>query len=303
MTVCSAPLPAFAVKSTVQANQEPDMSATRKRKRLAPGFALRFSLSLTQKMAASSRRSDQGLTLIEGLVAIVVVAITLVSITPPIFWATGTRVQNRRAEQALQLAQGEIDRVRTLMDQRKDDGQSIPEGERQAILDLLPPIPVSATNFRGTGATSVPAPTAAKDGNVVTVNPRCTNRDDGKSPTSVNQYVQINTDPNPENPDDCKANFLIQTFRSAGLNSSGAVTPAGEIPEGFVMGVRVYSFVAKDNIGNLKTEQASLKGTNGLGNQTTRPLAVQYSTIVRSNASKNLDIYRKLCPTAGSGEC
>ena len=264
------------------------MSIAPAKKRLAPGFALRFSLSLTQKMA-SSQRSDQGLTLIEGLVAIVVVAITLVSITPPIFWATGTRVQNRRAEQSLQLAQGEIDRVRTLIDQG------------QATIDLLPPS-TGAQNLRSTG---VAAPTSAKDANVVTVNPRCANRDDGKSPNSVARYVQVNTDPNPEDPSDCRANFLIQTFRSIGLDGTGADTPAGVVPEGFVMGVRVYSIVAEPNLraGKGLSEQASLKGTNGLGNQLTRPLAVQYSTIVRSNASKNLDIYRKLCPTAGSGEC
>ena len=269
------------------------MSIAPAKKRLAPGFALRFSLSLTQKMA-SSQRSDQGLTLIEGLVAIVVVAITLVSITPPIFWATGTRVQNRRAEQSLQLAQGEIDRVRTLIDQGQNDPSLLP--------------PAAGAILRGTGAVGVSAPSTAKPG-IVTVNPGCpsANRDNGSQPT-LNQYIQINTDSNPENPSDCNPNFLMQTFRSTGFDGNGAAIPVGDVttpPEGFVMGVRVYSIVAEPNLIGRKAEttQASLKGTNGLGNQLTRPLAVQYSTIVRSNASKNLDIYRKLCPTAGSGEC
>ena len=270
------------------------MSVIPTKKRLAPGFVLRFSLSLTQKIAASRQGSDQGLTLIEGLVAIVVVSVTLVSITPPIFWATGTRVQNRRAEQALQLAQGEIDRVRTLVDQDRATGELLP--------------PVSAANFRGTGSTSVPAPTVRKDSNVVTVNPRCANKDDGKSPINVNQYTRIVTDPIPGSPNDCEPNFLMQTFRSAGLDANGAAIPTTDTttrPEGFVMGVRVYSFVAEENLKNktAKTEQASLKGTNGLGNQLTRPLAVQYSTIVRSSSGKNLDLYRKLCKTAGAGEC
>ena len=265
------------------------MSVIPTKKRLAPGFVLRFSLSLTQKIAASRQGSDQGLTLIEGLVAIVVVSVTLVSITPPIFWATGTRVQNRRAEQALQLAQGEIDRVRTLVDQDRATGELLP--------------PVSAANFRGTGSTSVPAPTVRKDSNVVTVNPRCANKDDGKSPSNVNQYTRIVTDPVPGSPNNCEPNFLMQTFRSAGLNGNGNPVTGSAIPEGFVMGVRVYSFVAEKNVGTLNTEQASLKGTNGLGNQLTRPLAVQYSTIVRSSSGKNLDLYRKLCKTAGAGEC
>ena len=270
------------------------MSVTPTKKRFAPGFALRFSLSLTQKMAASSRRSDQGLTLIEGLVAIVVVSITLVSITPPIFWATGTRVQNRRAEQALQLAQGEIDRVRTIVDQG------------QATRALLPP-PVAGAILRGEGAVSVPAPSTPKAG-IVTVNPGCptANRYDG-SQQEVSQYIQINTDPNPGNSSDCSPNFLMQTFRSTGLDGNGnPITDSTTIPEGFVMGVRVYSIVAEPNLIGSKAEttQASLKGTNGLGNQLTRPLAVQYSTIVRSNASKNLNLYRKLCSdTTGKGQC
>jgi len=235
-------------------------------------------------MAASSRHPDRGLTLIEGLVAIVIVSVTLVSITPPIFWATGTRVQNRRAEQALQLAQGEIDRVRTLVDQG------------QATIDLLPP-DAGTNNIRA--ANSVPAPKTA--GNITSVNPKCTRLDTVKP--DIDKYTQVNTDPNPENPNDCKANFLIQTFRSTGFDENGIVPAGTTAPAGFVMGVRVYSIVAERNVGKLLTEQASLKGTNGLGNQLTRPLAVQYSTIVRSNASKNLDIYRKLCPSSGAGGC
>ena len=270
------------------------MSVTPTNKRLTPGFVLRFSLSLTQRMAAPNRHPDRGLTLIEGLVAIIIVSITLVSITPPIFWATGTRVQNRRAEQALQLAQGEIDRVRTIVDQGK------------ATIDLLPP-DTGETNLR---SAVVPAPSSAKDSNIVSVNPNCTNRDDGKSPggglkAGVGKYVRVNTDPNPENPNDCNPNFLIQTFRSTGLDKDGNVPATGVVPEGFVMGVRVYSFVAKNNLEATRglTEQASLKGNNGLGNQLTRPLAVQYSTIVRSSASQNLTIYRRLCPSPGAGEC
>ncbi len=265
------------------------MSVTPTNKRLTPGFVLRFSLSLTQRMAAPNRHPDRGLTLIEGLVAIVIVSITLVSITPPIFWATGTRVQNRRAEQALQLAQGEIDRVRTIVDQGK------------ATIDLLPPS-IGATRLR---SATVVAPTTPKDGNVISVNPQCTNKDDGKAPDSVQKYLQVNTDPNPENSKDCKANFLIQTFRSTGLDKDGIAPATGVVPDGFVMGVRVYSIVAESNLkaGKGLTEQASLKGNNGLGNQLTRPLAVQYSTIVRSNASQNLTIYRRLCPSPGAGEC
>ena len=101
-------------------------------------------------------RHSSGFTLIESLVAMIVISITLVAIVPPIFWATGTRVQNRRAEQALAIAQGEIDRVRTQVERGISViPNSIPKDEPTNYL------PQSA------GATSVfatyegPAPTAA----------------------------------------------------------------------------------------------------------------------------------------------
>jgi hypothetical protein len=64
------------------------------------------------------------------------------------------------------------------------------------------------------------------------------------------------------------------------------------------MGVRVYAFAASQNLdnGQLQTQPASLRLTSGLGGQTTRPLAVQYSTIVRSNSGDGVDLYRQLCP-------
>ncbi len=69
---------------------------------------------LLHKLA--TKNLQQGFTIIESLMAIIVVTILLVGITPPIFLVVGTRVQNQRAEQAMQLAQLEIDRVRVLME-------------------------------------------------------------------------------------------------------------------------------------------------------------------------------------------
>lgn len=256
---------------------------------MAPGIALRLALRLTQVRAV--KRSDQGLTLIEGLVAIIVVTITVVSITPPIFWATGSRVQTRRAEQALQLAQGEIDRVRTLVERDKFD---IPD---------LPPEAGTEDDIRN-GNVSAPN-TAQESTKIVSADPKCSSQAGKPIPGAKNQYVQVDVDTDGS----CQADFLVQTFRSEGLDSSGA-SAKGAKPTAFVMGVRVYSFVAKDelNAGRGQKEQVSLKGTTGLGNQLQRPLAVLYSTIVPSNTSTNVDLYRILCkPTntdlQGSRKC
>ncbi|MEO1590611.1 MAG: prepilin-type N-terminal cleavage/methylation domain-containing protein [Cyanobacteria bacterium J06632_22] len=57
-------------------------------------------------------KSDSGLTLIECLVAVAVIAATVGITTPVVILSVATRVQSQRAEQALQLAQAEIDRLR-----------------------------------------------------------------------------------------------------------------------------------------------------------------------------------------------
>lgn len=63
-----------------------------------------------------SPNSEAGLTLLESLVAILVVSAVITAVTAPIFASVATRVQNRRADQAKQLAQGAVDRVRRLVE-------------------------------------------------------------------------------------------------------------------------------------------------------------------------------------------
>ncbi|MBE9076555.1 type II secretion system protein [Romeria aff. gracilis LEGE 07310] len=62
-----------------------------------------------------------GLTLIECLVAIVVIAASMAATTPMMVTAVATRIQNQKAEQALQLAQAEVDKVRLAVE-RGDTG-------------------------------------------------------------------------------------------------------------------------------------------------------------------------------------
>ncbi|MGG6270216.1 type II secretion system protein [Leptolyngbya sp. AN03gr2] len=244
-------------------------------------------LRLIQRMSCD-RGSDQGLTLIEGLLAIVIISITMVSITPPIFWAVASRVQTQRAEQALKLAQGEIDRVRTIVDR----------GETTTLLASLPPEVTATTNVRS----SVPAPNTptTPDGVLST---RSCSATASFPPANTNIFVGIDTN------GDCVADYLLQTFRSQGLDQNGNpfTRAANQTLSGFVMGVRVYSAVARPELVASRggTQPAALRGTSGLGNQLNRPLAVLYSTIVRSNDGQNLDLYRKLCPATSSqtGAC
>lgn len=70
--------------------------------------------------------AEDGLTLIECIVAILIIAVTVTMITPPIFLSVATRVQNQRMEQALQLAQAEIDRVQLVVERGLYTNEDLP---------------------------------------------------------------------------------------------------------------------------------------------------------------------------------
>ena len=229
------------------------------------------------KGTSSQTKFSSGFTLIESLVAIVVISITLVAITPPIFWATGTRVQNRRAEQSLALAQGEIDRVRA----------EVERSGSTAVTDL----PASA------GATSVfanyegPAPTAAWS-KMRSTNPSKNTAEvvtaGGARFPAANRYIPVDTD------GDGTADFLVQVFRDTGV-CDNTPTPCGEtdVPRIFNMTVRVYAAMAKDStLAKLNNTKASLTGTTGTKQAKDRPLAVLSSQVARSVNSKALEQYQ-----------
>jgi type II secretory pathway pseudopilin PulG len=246
------------------------------------------SLNLHRKELCHSE-TEQGLTLIEGLLAMVIIAITVVSISPPIFWATATRVQTQRAEQALKIAQGEIDRVRSLVERNEVKAAQQP---------LLPPSIAGATESDVRNRTSGKFPAAPNAAKATVRSIRDCGSEtnvDGTPNGTVGEFVQIDTN------GDCQADYLLQTFRSQGLDQDGNQFQgnANQDLAAFVMGVRVYADIARPALtsGKGKTDPAALRATNGLGNQLDRPLAVMYSTIVRSSDSKNLTLYRQLCGT------
>lgn len=223
---------------------------------------------------------DQGLTLVECLVAIAVVGVTGLLITPPLFISAATRVQNRRAEQALKVAQGEIDRVRLLVERGRQsagfdaDNNPVAPAAGQA----LPP--------QVADIEAAPAPTALS-GQMESVNDSL-DTFEGAALPNVQTALPIDTD------GDGEADYFMQTFRDEGFRADGA-----NQLESFRMGVRVYAIAAEDNLGSLGTEEASLRYTTGLGNQQQQPLAVLYSDFVRSDRDNSVCQYQNLagiCP-------
>jgi prepilin-type N-terminal cleavage/methylation domain-containing protein len=203
---------------------------------------------------------DQGLTLLECVVAIAIVALTGALMTPPLFLAAATRVQNRKAEQALQIAQGEIDRIRTLVEQ----------GEHN-----LNNLPAVVNDING-----VPAPNAI-EASIRTVNNTCLNLYDNLS-IPATSVLPVDVD------GDCDEDFYLQSFRT-----EGGIVDAGQ-PSNFEVGVRVYANNAATNgtlRPGLETTQASLKFTQGEGNQRQFPMAVLYTDVTWDGSGVSLFCY------------
>ena len=215
------------------------------------------------KARATKQPSEQGLTLLETLVGILIITVVLAASTPPIIFATATRIQNRRAEQAMQLAQKEVDRVRLLVE--RDD----------SLNNQLPPAVATITD--PDELKDVAAPTAI-----------C-------SSCTADSYASFT-----EVREDTENGFLIQVFREPGVVETDIrdpdPTPTTENQViAFRMGVRIYSPVAKNTLtsgGTLETEAASLQMTGSFGQQINRPLAVLYADFARGDLTLSLDGYQ-----------
>jgi prepilin-type N-terminal cleavage/methylation domain-containing protein len=162
-------------------SQEAKMPASQSYRSASVVQTLAAKLVRLSQPTAIAPANDRGLTLLECLVAIMVIAVTVTAITPPVFVAVATRLQNQRTEQAQQLAQQEIDRVRLLM-----------ESNRYASIDLPP---VAGGSFAAVGA-PITAPNK--------------NRPPSNAPLQA-FLVDLNND----GQDD----FLVQTYRENGVFS------------------------------------------------------------------------------------
>ena len=216
--------------------------------------------SLGQRLAPAN---DQGLTLIECLVAIIMVALVASAITPALVLSVATRVQSQKAEQAMAIGQSEIDRVRTLVER----------GELAAVATQVPQAPNTVTE------TTVQSQVGAAGGisNIKTT---------PTSPTET-RAVDANNDNTPD--------FAVQIYRTRGI------TNAAGNPVAFALGVRVYDYDAvTTGTGNLETEPLSLRITGGAGQRGNRPIAVFYTTVAQAEQGNSLcDLIRYSQSTTG----
>jgi len=223
------------------------------------------------------KTTEKGVTLLESLVGIMVVAVVVSLITPALVVGYATRVQNYRTDQAIKLARGEIDRVRLEVERsasvaKEDLIKVLPPGEQfqaQQIFDLNR---VDAPSGVSSTATLPSCPLLDVTGSDL-VNRVC--------------GADINGDGNWD--------LAMQTFRTA--TPSDAYTQAGSKPIAFLMGVRVYTRAALTASPsglnrNPGRRSASLGLTSGQG--LSLPLVSFYTPIVKSDLSFSRAAYCEL---------
>lgn len=231
------------------------MTVIRTRRRLAQ---MLYSNLLNREATGLSK--EAGLTLLECIIAIVVVGVVGVTIAPAMVVSVATRVQSQKAEQALQLAQGEIDQIRLEMER---DGQ-IPD-------DRIALATVAYTDLADAGA-----PTGLTTNDI---------------PTLV-QAREIDLD------NDGDADFAIQVFRSQ--EDVSVTDASGDtFLQAFGLGVRVYDIEAFNSGETLLTDEGSLGFTSTEGDRERNPLAVLYTTVNSSETGNSFCDYVEFTdPTA-----
>ena len=178
---------------------------------------LAISASLLKTTSKRNQRRDEGFTLLESLMAVVVVSILIVSIGPMVALSTASRVNARRVDQATQAGRAYIEAVRGQVYDTVDFPASLRSSvsaQGQYIFDL--PAPTTA---------SFPIP-AGCDLNIA--DPNVKNIDGGRVPGVC---VDANGDGfRLDDPQD----LVIQPMRSGGIVADKLRD------EGFWLAVRVY---------------------------------------------------------------
>jgi len=202
------------------------------------------------------QNSTGGFTIIESLVAILVVSVLLVAIAPVLSLSVATRVQSRRIELATQAARSYIDAVKTKK--------------------------IDAPTSTGTDTlTAYTAPTATGTLTCATANSYCT------VPTGTSLYcVDFDSSGGCENTS--VTDMIVQGFRYNSASSSAT--------SGYALGVRVYradafketTTLSRNNASgdNKKVTQATFTG--GVG-QRKVPL-VEMTTDINDTVPKYTDL-------------
>ncbi|MDZ8083519.1 MAG: hormogonium polysaccharide secretion pseudopilin HpsB [Nostoc sp. DcaGUA01] len=232
-----------------------------------------------QLQESSTQSSQSGFTIIESLVAVLVVSILLVAIAPVLVISTATRVQARRVELATEAAQAFIDAIKS---------KTISEN---SITDAMSPVLTAATS-------------TTKLANATSSSELQRYLPDKAVPTDATSLYCFHNNGKITLPADCttyKTTSPVQFYIQAFGNNVGTIsTTTAQIDNGqsYRLGVRVYRSDVFIDSGNLKKSSDSggkkaATFSGGLGDRKA-PLVEITTEIVRGQPS-----YSALCNRLG----
>ena len=251
----------------------------------------------------SSPPTQAGFTLIECLLAIIIVALLMVAVAPAVVLSMATRVQSRRVELATAAARTYIDGIRSGTIKKPI---SIAPIEKQGVSLFLISSASAVPALQGPSSTLTCTPPS-------TTSPLpkgyyCDPQEElGTAPTGaigLNKQslycVNLNGSGCNNSPEG-RQNFIIQAIRSVTPNPNGAQLPPQDLDgsQGYFLGVRVYRVDAFDNSGSqLPTKPLDGKKrvatfTGGLGDR--RAPIVEMATEIRTSDTS----YKSLCARLG----
>jgi prepilin-type N-terminal cleavage/methylation domain-containing protein len=232
--------------------------------------------------------TQSGFTIIECLLAIILVSILLTAIAPVIALSVATRVQARRVEQATQAAKSYIDGVRA--------GIITPP---QNIVLVKQDKTNETNNSLFAGAPGAAAPTGAASWDCLPDNANNPNNSYCQTPAGTAVVYCIGLDDTPGCSSGSSRDFIIQPFRSVVPDASGAAPDLSDDgSKGYLLGVRVYRADALDGSITLQTAKPvnnvrAAAYTGGAGNRSL-PL-VEMTTEIRGGRTG----YSSFCDRLG----
>ncbi|MGB3616238.1 MAG: hypothetical protein WBA10_20770 [Elainellaceae cyanobacterium] len=208
---------------------------------------------------------DAGLTLVECLVALTTVTLTGALVGPPLLIASATQLQTRRIQQAQHLAQAEVDRVWTAVQQASDgsEGVNLPPVSHNGGADQSPPQAIAAIRSSYNHCHS------------------------DNAVTQPNQGIGIDLDGDAA----CSPEFVLQSFRTRPSPTSPQMPLASGAPVDVV--VRVYAAPKGSAPHELQSDLAPIQLTQAIDSR--RPLAVVMTTVVPQHPTALLCYHNQPC--------
>ncbi|MEQ9548851.1 MAG: hormogonium polysaccharide secretion pseudopilin HpsB [Coleofasciculus sp. G3-WIS-01] len=221
---------------------------------------------MNQPQQPNPKSSNQaGFTIIESLLALMVVTILMVGLSPIIVLSVATRVQARRVELAATAAKTYVDGVRSRVIDAPEHAVAIPQ--TGTAPNQTPDLNQLRTDLAG-----IAPPPASTFSGTCTANSYCSN-------TANSSLYCIDQDETLGCQDSSMKDVIIQAYRSA-----------GSVDQGYFLNVRVYradAFKTSDKLKTMQADQAKANPAIGTLGNAKEPLMEMTTEISPENPNHN----------------